>query len=78
VTTADQNRRRRSGIDKPGGLGAVDRKRLNALLESAFGRALMPGAMEDGGLVAAQAEHVYLEETTVAPPCSPTPTSPPI
>jgi len=35
---------------------------LSNLLESAFGRALMPGAMEDGGLVAAQAEHVNLEE----------------
>jgi hypothetical protein len=54
--------RKGSRIDKLGGLGAVDRKRLNDLLESAFGRALMPGAMEDGGLVAAQAEHVYLEE----------------
>jgi acetylglutamate synthase len=69
--------RKGSRIDKHSGLGAIDRKRLTDLLESAFGRALMPGAMEDGGLVAAQAEYGYLEEnymgaallanTTVAP-----------
>jgi hypothetical protein len=69
--------RKGSRIEKHSGLGAVDRGRLTELLESAFGRALIPGAMEDGGLVVAQAEHVYLEEnylgaalfgnTTIAP-----------
>jgi len=69
--------RKGSRIEKHSGLGAIDRVRLTQLLESAFGRALVPGAMEDGGLVVAQAEHVYLEEnylgaailgnTTIAP-----------
>jgi hypothetical protein len=54
--------RKGSRIEKHGGLDPVDRGRLTELLESAFGRALVPGAMEDGGLVVAQAEHVYLEE----------------
>jgi acetylglutamate kinase len=54
--------RKGSRIEKHGGLGGVDRDRLTELLESAFGRALMPGAMEDGGLVVAQSENVYLEE----------------
>ena len=54
--------RKGSRIEKHGGLGGVNRDRLTELLESAFGRALMPGAMEDGGLVVAQSEHVYLEE----------------
>jgi len=54
--------RKGSRIDLLRGLGAVDRRRLAELLESAFGRALVPGAMEDGGLVAGQAEHLYLEE----------------
>jgi hypothetical protein len=54
--------RKGSRIEKHRGLAAVDRGRLTDLLESAFGRALVPGAMEDGGLVVTQAEHVYLEE----------------
>jgi hypothetical protein len=54
--------RKGSRIEKHSGLGAVDRVRLTTLLESAFDRALVPGAMEDGGMVVAQAEHVYLEE----------------
>jgi hypothetical protein len=54
--------RKGSRIDKHAGLGAVDRDRLAALLESAFGRTLVPGALADGGLVVAQSEHVYLEE----------------
>jgi hypothetical protein len=54
--------RKGSRIDKHAGLSRVDRPRLTDLLESAFGRALVPGAMDDGGLVVAQAEHVYLEE----------------
>jgi acetylglutamate kinase len=54
--------RKGSRIEKLSGLGAVDRGRLTQLLESAFGRALVPGAMEDGGLVVAQSETVYLEE----------------
>ena len=54
--------RKGSRIEKYNDLAAVDRGRLTELLESAFGRALVPGAMEDGGLVVTQAEHVYLEE----------------
>jgi acetylglutamate kinase len=54
--------RKGSHFEKHDGLGAVDRARLTTLLESAFGRSLVPGAMEDGGLVVAQSEHVYLEE----------------
>jgi hypothetical protein len=54
--------RKGSRIEKHGGLDAVDHGRLAELLESAFGRALVPGAMEDGGLVVTQAESVYLEE----------------
>ena len=54
--------RKGSRIEKHSGLGAADRGRLTELLESAFGRALVPGAMEDGGLVVTQSEHVYLEE----------------
>jgi N-acetyl-gamma-glutamyl-phosphate reductase/acetylglutamate kinase len=54
--------RKGSRIDKHAGLGAVDRGRLTLLLESAFGHPLVPGAIEDGGLVVAQAEHIYLEE----------------
>ena len=54
--------RKGSRIEKCSGLEKVDRGRLTELLESAFGRALVPGAMEDGGLVVTQAEHVYLEE----------------
>jgi hypothetical protein len=54
--------RKGSRIEKHSGLGAVDRGRLTELLESAFGRALVPGAMEDDGLVVTQSEHVYLEE----------------
>jgi acetylglutamate kinase len=54
--------RKGSCIERHDGLGAIDRGRLTQLLESAFGRALVPGAMEDGGLVVTQSEHVYLEE----------------
>jgi len=54
--------RKGSRIDKHAGLAAVDCKRLTDLLESAFGRPLIPGAMEADGLVRAQSEHVYLEE----------------
>lgn len=69
--------RKGSRIDRFDGLAAVDRPRLTNLLESAFGRPLVPGAMDDGGLVASQAEFIYLEEnylgaavlgnTTIAP-----------
>jgi Acetylglutamate synthase len=54
--------RKGSRIEKHSGLGAVDRGRLTQLLESAFGHALVPGAMEDDGLLVTQSEHVYLEE----------------
>jgi bifunctional N-acetylglutamate synthase/kinase len=54
--------RKGSRIDKYSGISAVDRPRLTNLLESAFGRALVSGAMEDGGLVASQSEFIYLEE----------------
>ncbi len=54
--------RKGSRIEKQRGLASLDRGRLTLLLESAFGRALVPGAMDDGGMVEAQSECVYLEE----------------
>ena len=54
--------RKGSRIDKHRGLGSIDRGRLTLLVESAFGRPLVPGAMEDGGLVDVQSEDIYLEE----------------
>jgi hypothetical protein len=54
--------RKGSRIEKHSGLGGVDRQRLTQLLESAFGRALVPGAMKDDGPVVTQSEFVYLEE----------------
>jgi acetylglutamate synthase len=54
--------RKGSRIERHDGLANIDRGRLLQLLESAFGRALVPGAMEDGGLVVAQSEFVFLEE----------------
>jgi bifunctional N-acetylglutamate synthase/kinase len=62
ITGAGTLIRKGSRIEKYDGLAGVDRARLTNLLESAFGRALVPGAMEDGGLVMSQAEYVYLEE----------------
>lgn len=58
--------RKGSRIDKHQGLGTIDRGRLTLLLESAFGRPLVPGALEVGGVVEAQSEHVYLEESYLA------------
>jgi len=55
--------RKGSCIDERRGLATVDRARLATLLESAFGRTLVPGALDDGGLVCVQAEHIYLEES---------------
>jgi hypothetical protein len=55
--------RKGSRIDQHLGLDRVDRARLQTLLESAFGRTLVPGALDDGGLVHVQAEHIYLEES---------------
>ena len=54
--------RKGSRIEKYAGIATLDRPRLTNLLESAFGRALVPGAMDDGGLVVSQSEFVYLEE----------------
>ncbi len=62
VTGAGTLIRKGSRIDKHVGLTTVDRPRLTRLLESAFGRPLVPGAMEDGGLVVSQSEIAYLEE----------------
>jgi len=54
--------RRGSRIEIHDGLGHIDRERLRRLLHSAFGRPLVPGALEPGGLVDRDAERVYLEE----------------
>ena len=54
--------RKGSRIEKHSGLAAVNRRRLTDLLESAFDRPLVPGALEEGGIVESQSEHVYLEE----------------
>jgi hypothetical protein len=54
--------RRGSRIDAHDGLARVDRGRLQGLLESAFGHALVAGAMDSGGLIEGDAERIYLEE----------------
>ena len=53
--------RRGSRIDTHDGLARVDRERLQGLLQSAFGRALVAGPWT-GGLIEGDAERVYLEE----------------
>ena len=45
------------------GLEGVDRTRLQALLESAFGRPLRPGVIEPGGSAERETERIYLEES---------------
>ena len=54
--------RRGSRIENHDGLARIDRERLRGLLQSAFGRSLIPGALDPGGMVEGDAERVYLEE----------------
>lgn len=54
--------RRGSRIEIHDGWSRLDRERLQGLLQSAFGPALVPGALAPGGLVESDAERVYLEE----------------
>lgn len=54
--------RKGSCIEQHLGLEQVDRKRLSTLLESAFSRQLIPGAIDPGGVIETEAEHVFLEE----------------
>jgi acetylglutamate synthase len=54
--------RRGSRIDTHDGLAQIDRGRLQGLLESAFGHALVAGAMDPGGLIEGDAERIYLED----------------
>jgi hypothetical protein len=54
--------RKGSRIDTHAGWGNVDRARLKALLESAFGRPMIPGALDPGGRLEHEIERIYLEE----------------
>lgn len=54
--------RKGSRIDAHDGMANLDRDRLKGLLHSAFGHALVAGAMEPGGLIESDSERVYLEE----------------
>ncbi len=54
--------RKGSRIDAHDGLTRLDRDRLQGLLQSAFGHALVSGAMAPDGLIEADSERVYLEE----------------
>jgi bifunctional N-acetylglutamate synthase/kinase len=62
VTGAGTLIRKGSCIEHHEGLTRVDRKRLATLLESAFHRSLIPGALDPGGVVEGEAEQVFLEE----------------
>jgi acetylglutamate kinase len=69
--------RKGSRIERYGGLEEVDRGRLRALIESAFGRRLIEGALEPGGRLEAQTERIYLEESYLgAALLAPTPVGP--
>jgi N-acetyltransferase of N-acetylglutamate synthase len=54
--------RKGSRIESHAGLGAIDRSRLQALLESAFGRPMNEGVAATGGRLEAETERVYVEE----------------
>jgi hypothetical protein len=54
--------RKGSRIESHAGLGAVDRPRLRALLESAFQRPMIEGVLDPGGRLDVETERVYLEE----------------
>src|SRR5687767_7282065 len=54
--------RKGSRIERRSGLPEIDRSRLQALLESAFGRPMNDGVAAPGGRLEAETERVYLEE----------------
>jgi bifunctional N-acetylglutamate synthase/kinase len=55
--------RKGSRIERHTGLAGVDRVRLRALIESAFGRNLVEGAVDPGGRLEQETERLYLEES---------------
>jgi acetylglutamate kinase len=54
--------RKGSRIERHSDWSRVDRPRLQALVESAFGRPLRPGSLEPGGSLEQQTERLYIEE----------------
>jgi hypothetical protein len=54
--------RKGSRIERHADFGGVDRARLGALIESAFGRRLLAGTLDPGGRLERQTERLYLEE----------------
>jgi acetylglutamate kinase len=54
--------RKGSRIERHAGLQGVDRGRLRALLESAFGRKLREGVIDPGGSADRETERLYIEE----------------
>jgi acetylglutamate kinase len=55
--------RKGSRIERHTGFTGVDRVRLRALIESAFGRRLLEGAVDPGGRLEQATERLYLEES---------------
>jgi hypothetical protein len=62
VTGAGTLIRKGSRIESHAGLAEIDRGRLQALLESAFGRPMNDGVVAPGGRLEAETERVYVEE----------------
>lgn len=55
--------RKGSRIERHGDFAGIDRARLRALLESAFGRTLKEGVLDPGGSAERETERLYLEES---------------
>jgi acetylglutamate kinase len=62
VTGAGTLIRKGSRIESHNRLAEIDRARLQALLESAFGRPMNDGGVAPGGRLEAETERIYLEE----------------
>jgi hypothetical protein len=54
--------RKGSRIERHQGFAGVDRARLRALIESAFGRRVVDGSLDPGGRLERETERLYLEE----------------
>jgi hypothetical protein len=54
--------RRGSRIERHADFAQIDRQRLRALVESAFGKTLGPGLLDPGGRLERETERLYLEE----------------
>lgn len=62
ITGAGTLIRKGSRIESHPSIAAIDRERLKALLESAFARPMIEGAIGPGGRLEAETERVYIEE----------------